>query len=217
MIPLPDLVGGRAGEDFDHVVDADTEAAGLADAVRRRKGTSLRAGGAIVGGAGLEAIVAGGAVLDVAGEFAEILQQLLPPARRTLGVLQHLAELGAGRLLLLRARHLLDEMGLLRDVPRAEEQQAVGGQTVASGAAGFLIVPLDVLGQIVVNDPADVGFVDAHAEGDGGADDPHLVAQEELLVFRTLGRVEAGVIGPGGETAAGEDSATRSAVARVAQ
>ena len=51
-----------------------------------------------------------------------------------------------------------------------------------------------------MDDVADVGFVDAHAEGDGGADDLGLVAEEGVLVFRTLRLVEAGVIGDGGES-----------------
>ena len=77
-----------------------------------------------------------------------------------------LAELGAGDLPLVLVGDLVDEMRLLRDVAGAEQQQAIAGQAVAAGAAGFLIVALDVFRQVVVDDPADVGLVDAHAEGD---------------------------------------------------
>ena len=48
-----------------------------------------------------------------------------------------------------------------------------------------------------MDDVADVGFVDAHAEGDGGADDLGFVADEGLLVFGALGGIEAGVVGDG--------------------
>jgi hypothetical protein len=55
-----------------------------------------------------------------------------------------------------------------------------------------------------VDDEADVGLVDAHAKGDGGADDADLVAEEGLLVARALLGIEAGVVGAGGDAAAGE-------------
>ncbi len=77
---------------------------------------------------------------------------------------------------------------LLDHVAGAEEQHAFAGQAVAAGAAGFLVVALDVFGQIVMDDEADVGLVDAHAEGDGGADDAHFVAQEKFLVLGALAR-----------------------------
>ena len=86
-------------------------------------------------------------------------------------------------LLFAAGRFFLDEPRLLDHVAGAEEQHAFAGQAVAAGAAGFLVIALDVLRQIVVDDEADVGLVDAHAEGDGRADDAHLVAQEKLLVL----------------------------------
>ena len=50
-------------------------------------------------------------------------------------------------------------------------EDAEGGETVAPGAAGFLVVVLEGLREGPVDDEADVGFVDAHAEGGGGDDD----------------------------------------------
>ena len=44
-------------------------------------------------------------------------------------------------------------------------------RAVASGAADLLRVALQALGQVVVVDVADVGLVDAHAEGDRRDDD----------------------------------------------
>ena len=55
-----------------------------------------------------------------------------------------------------------------------------------------------------MDDVADVGFVDAHAEGDGGADDFRLVAEEGVLVFRAFRGLEAGVIGDGGKSLGAE-------------
>ena len=50
------------------------------------------------------------------------------------------------------------------------EEDGAGGLPVASGAADLLVVLLDGAGECGVDDGADVGFVDAHAEGDGGDD-----------------------------------------------
>ena len=95
-----------------------------------------------------------------------------------LGVMDHLLQLFAGDLLLLRVGLFVDEMRLLHHVAGAEKQHAFARQSVAAGAAGFLVVAFDVLRQVVMDDEADVRFVDAHAEGDGRADHAHFVAQE---------------------------------------
>ena len=50
------------------------------------------------------------------------------------------------------------------------EEDGAGGLAIASGAADLLVVLLDGAGERGVDDGADVGFVDAHAEGDGGDD-----------------------------------------------
>jgi hypothetical protein len=68
-----------------------------------------------------------------------------------------------------------------------------------------------------MDDEADVGFVDAHAEGDGGADDLDLVAQEKLLVLRALPGGEAGVIGPGADFVGGQFFGELSADLRLEQ
>ena len=51
------------------------------------------------------------------------------------------------------------------------EKNGATGQAVAAGAADLLVEGLDRCGQRGVDDGADVGLVDAHAEGDGGDDD----------------------------------------------
>ena len=82
--------------------------------------------------------------------------------------------------------------------PALKSSRHSAGQAVASGAAGFLVVALDVFGQIVMDDEADIGFVDAHAEGDGGADDADFVAQEKFLVLGALAAGQSGVVRAGG-------------------
>ena len=176
------------------MVEADREAGLLADAVDAGQ-QLLRGDGAIERLARGEAVVARAAIVVGIG-FGEIAQELGPSAHARLGVVDHLLELGARDLLFLLAGLLVNEELLLHHVAGAEEQDALARQSVAAGAAGFLVVALDILRQVVVDDEADVRLVDAHAEGDGGADHPHLVAQEQLLVPRALLRRQPRVIGP---------------------
>ena len=84
----------------------------------------------------------------------------------------------------------------------AVQQNAVGGRTVAPGAPGLLIVAFQILGHIVVDHIAHIGFVDAHAEGVGGHHDLYPVKQKILLVLLALGLLQPGVIAPGGNAVA---------------
>ena len=139
---------------------------------------------------GMQAVVAAAAVF-LRPDLAEVAQQTDAAAGVAFGEVRHLVELVAGDVARLLVGDFVEELEVFHHVAAGEEQQAFGGQAVAAGAAGFLIVALDVLRQVVVDDEADVRFVDAHAEGDGGADDSRLVAQEGVLVFRALRRRRA--------------------------
>jgi hypothetical protein len=110
---------------------------------------------------------------------------------------------------LLRVLDLVDEELQLHDVPAAEVENARGGQAVSAGTARFLVVVLDGLRQVAVKDEADVGFVDAHAEGDGGDDDVDVVPVEGFLVPGPLQVPEAGVVGEGLDAVAGEEGGGR--------
>ena len=95
--------------------------------------------------------------------------------------MHHLLQLLAGNPLLRRG-FSLDKLCLLDDIPGAEQQETFARQAVASGAARFLVVTLDVLRQIIMDHEADVRLVDAHAERDRGANHPDFVAQKQVLV-----------------------------------
>ena len=56
-------------------------------------------------------------------------------------------------------------------VGEAVEEYGARGLAVSSGSADLLVVGLDGGGQGIVDDGADVGFVDPHAKSDGGDDD----------------------------------------------
>ena len=102
--------------------------------------------------------------------------------------MNHLLQLRAGDFAFLRIRLFVNEPHLLHAVAGAEQQQAFARQTVAAGAAGFLIITFDVFRQIVVDHETHVRFVDAHAEGDGGANHARLVAEKCFLIFRPVAR-----------------------------
>ena len=72
----------------------------------------------------------------------------------------------------------IDEMDLLGNVAGTEQQDAFAGQSVAPRASGLLIIALQIFRQVVVNDKANVRFVDAHSEGDRGRDHSDVVAQK---------------------------------------
>ena len=77
------------------------------------------------------------------------------------------------------------------------EEHGARGLAVASGAADLLVVGFDAAGKRGVDDGADVGFVDAHAEGDGGDDDLELAGEEVALDAFAHAGFETGVIGGG--------------------
>ena len=99
---------------------------------------------------------------------------------------------------LLAGRALVDHAALVHHVLQAVGHPGVGRQAVAAGAAGLLVVALDVLGQVEVGDEAHVGLVDAHAEGDGGDHHDAVLAQEAVLVALAHARRPArrGTAGP---------------------
>ena len=85
-------------------------------------------------------------------------------------------------------------------VSGTEQQNAVRLCPVPSGAPGLLIVGFDAFRHIVVNDKADVGFVDAHAESVCCHHHGLAVVQEILLIFASLGFGKPRVIPGGGVT-----------------
>ena len=80
----------------------------------------------------------------------------------------------------------------------------MGGLAVAAGATGFLVIAFDVFGHVEVADKAHIGFVDAHAKGNGGHHDDAFFAQKTVLVtLAGLGR-QAGMVGQGIEAMRGQ-------------
>ena len=102
------------------------------------------------------------------------------------------------------ARHLLlggilvgEEFVEALHIGLAVEGYASPLATVAASTTSFLIVAFDAFGDIVVDDEAHIGFIYAHAKGDGGHDDIHFFGEEFILIFGAHLVVEASVVGEG--------------------
>ena len=145
---------------------------------------------------GLQADVAPAAAL-LRPPLPQVLQHEPAAAAGQLGELHHPRQLLPDVPLLLRVLDLIDEVVLPDLVAVGVDEDALAGQSVPAGPARFLVVTLQGLGQVVVDDEADVGFVYAHAEGDGGDDDGYAVADEVFLGPAARVAVEPGVIGAG--------------------
>ncbi len=74
-------------------------------------------------------------------------------------------EIGGGRIVFFEEEFLQTAVG------EAVEEDGAGGQAIAAGAADLLVVGLYRSGQSYVDYGADIGLVDAHAEGYGGYHD----------------------------------------------
>ena len=127
--------------------------------------------------------------------LAEVGKQAHAPAVVRLGQREQRVELAALHLLeFVAGRALVDHAALVDDVGQAVGHPGVGGLAVAARAARFLVVALDVLGQVEVAHEAHVGLVDAHAERDGGGHHEAVLAQEAILVAAAHVGIEARVI-----------------------
>ena len=81
-------------------------------------------------------------------------------------------------------------------------EDALGGVAVAPGAARLLVVGLDRLRQVVVDDEADIGLVDAESEGVGRDDDAQAIAGEGVLDADAVLFWHAGVVASAADAAA---------------
>ncbi len=75
-----------------------------------------------------------------------------------------------------RGQAFVDLGAAQADVVGPKQRQRLGGRAIAARAADFLIIGLDRLGQVGMGDPADIGLVDPHAEGDRRHDDQTVLA-----------------------------------------
>src|SRR6266446_2376771 len=104
-----------------------------------------------------------------------------------------------GSLLLHRFRNLAYEIFLPDEINTSPEKEAIGGKTVAAGAACFLVVLLDTLRESKMNDGAHGGLVDSQAEGHGADQNTHFVGHPLFLVFAAGAAFHLAVVADGGD------------------
>ena len=85
----------------------------------------------------------------------------------------------------------------LHNVIDVIKHHAVAFQAVAARTPRFLVVAFERLGRVIVNHKPNVGLVNAHSEGNCGADYVHFFVQKSVLVAHARRRVQARVVGRG--------------------
>jgi len=81
------------------------------------------------------------------------------------------------------------------DVVCSEKRECFGGRSVTARTANFLVIGFDAFRQIGVRDPADVGFVDTHAESDGSDHDETVVRLKTAFDVSALIGLHTCVVG----------------------
>ncbi len=99
-----------------------------------------------------------------------------------------------------------EELGCAHVLP-AVQQDTSGLRPVPACPARLLVVALQILGHVVMDHIADVGLVDAHAEGVGGHHHLDPVEEEVLLILPPLLRLQPGVVAGCGDAGALEELA----------
>ena len=89
----------------------------------------------------------------------------------------------------------VNHAALVDHVAQAVTHPGVGAQAVTSGAAGLLVVALDVFGHVQMRHKTHVRFVDAHAKGNGGHHDHAFFPQETVLMGLAHRAVQTRVVG----------------------
>ncbi len=201
----PHPAGLLAGQDRGQVRRADpaVEARGRGQGQPQLRHRNLLLGRSIQ----VQAVVAGPAAAWLAF-LSEVVGDARVAAAAMLGIGQHLPEARVCVLLQLRVargKGLLDEERLQVAVGGRPEQQALGRFAVPAGSPRLLVVGLKAARGVAVEHLADVGEVDAHAEGRGGDDHVYPARGEALVHSPALFVGQPPVIGAGPGAPAGQE------------
>ena len=127
--------------------------------------------------------------------LSKIVEQGSAPADRVAGKGNHLCQRSKRFGPLSVVRHGINKEAHFGDVALGKEQGALRGLTIATRPAGLLVVVLNAFRQVGMNNIADVGFINPHAEGYGGNNNVHFIADKGLLVAFAIGVAEACMVG----------------------
>ncbi len=176
MIELKNLVGIRAAQYFDQVIDAKTLAGTEHHA--QRHACCL---GAVPGAYRFKTGIAVATRLRLL--LAEIPQQRLASATGNFAKTEHGVEaMLLGAFVFFAAVGLHHHLPQLDDVLQTIQQQSSGWRSISSCATGFLIIGFNRFGHVEMRDKPHIGFVDAHAERNGRHhDQPFLALKPRLM------------------------------------
>ena len=99
---------------------------------------------------------------------------------------------------------LFDEMREQSRISLLPKQHAIGGKTVASRTARFLVILLDRFRQREMDHSANGGFIDPQAKGDGADQHADFVGHPSFLVAPAGGVVHLAVVADGFDSGFGE-------------
>ncbi len=85
------------------------------------------------------------------------------------------------------------------NVGMGKQEKALRLQSVPAGPADLLVIVFHAFGQIIMEHEPDIGLVDAHAKGDGGHHDPHVIPDEFGLETVPVRIIKPRMIGPHGK------------------
>ncbi len=99
---------------------------------------------------------------------------------------------------------LLNQKFLDLNIGSLVEQDTISLLAIPSGSSGFLIIGFQVPGHIMVDDKADIGFIDTETKGIGSYHHLNLIIDKGFLVTVPFGIAQTGMvfahrIAPGGE------------------
>ncbi len=127
--------------------------------------------------------------------LAEMCEDRLAAATCGLANAEKRVELGAFDALdLVGGIAAVDHPTALDDIGHAIGHPDLGGQAIATGAAGLLIIGLDGARKIEMGDISHIRLVDPHAEGNGCDEAQFLLFQKGILMPVAHIPLETGVI-----------------------
>ena len=127
--------------------------------------------------------------------FAKVTQQNFPAAGQCLGQTQQRVQPRViGSTAFRRRQPFVNLVSAQPDVIGSEQRHRFRRSAIAPGAADFLVVGFDRLGQIGMRNPADVGFIHPHAKGDGRDNDQPVFACEPAFDNSAVFAIHAAVI-----------------------
>ena len=114
--------------------------------------------------------------------LSKVVQHRFTATNRRFGKLKHSLQFCQFQVFLHRAGvSLLEHFPIGKQVCITEKQERIGGQTIPTSPAYFLIISFQISRQIIMHHETHIAFVNAHAESKGSANNGGSVIDKILL------------------------------------